>query len=600
MSGQSRSGRAARTRLGAAGAVLQCVLLAGAGVTWADSSQGARATGEPPADLVLRGGAIYTVDAARSWAEAVAVRGGRIVFVGTDDTVGALIGPATRVVELGGRFVMPGFHDSHLHPITGGMRTLRCELSGATSAAEAVDRVRAYAASHPNATWLMGRGWELPLFPEANPRKEALDAVVADRPVYLTSADGHSAWVNSKALELAGITAATPDPPLGRIERDPLTGEPTGCLREAAKPLVSRLLPETTQAERREGLVATAELAHRAGLVGLFDATVDPIELPVYRDLDREGKLKLHIGIGMYIDDEKPLGPQLEEITSLRRESWGQNVRITTAKIYEDGVIESATAALLAPYLGGDGSRGELIWDKARLDEAAIALDRAGLQLHFHAIGDRAIRACLDAVDAARIANGPRDRRPVLAHIELWDPADIPRLRTLGAIASFQPLWAWEDPYIKDLTLPILGPERSRWLYPIASVAATGAVLAGGSDWSVSSLVPLEGIEVAVTRRGPSEGPGPAWIPEERVPLATMLAAYTIGSAWAAYREHDTGSLEVGKSADLIVLDRNPFAIPPHEISETRVLLTLFAGEEVFRDAAAPPVMSTPTGNRLR
>ena len=570
--------------------VAACLAFAAVGAT---ASEPAAA----PADLVLTGGEVYTVDAARSWAEAVAIRAGRIVWVGSDDGAKAWIGPATRVVALGGRFVMPGFHDSHLHPITGGMRTLQCELSGAATAAEALERVKAYAAAHPEKQWLTGRGWELPLFPAANPRKELLDAVVPDRPVYLTAADGHNAWVNSKALALAGVTAATPDPPSGRIERDAATGEPSGCLRENAKALVSRLLPETTQAERAEGLARTVELAHRAGLVGLFDASVDAIELEVYRDLDRAGKLDLHIGIAMYVDPEKPLDPQLAEIVALRAQDWGPHVHLRSAKLFADGVIESGTAALLAPYLDRPGDRGGLEWDEAKLAEAAIALDRAGFQLHVHAIGDRAIRVTLDAVAAARRANGPRDRRPTLAHIELFDPADVPRFRSLGAVASFQPLWAWADPYIRDLTEPQLGPARSRWLYPIASVAATGAVIAGGSDWSVSSMVPLEGIEVAVTRRGPSEGSGPAWIPDERAGLPTMLAAYTIGSAYAAYNERETGSLEPGKSADLIVLDRNLFTIPPHEISETKVLLTLFAGREVFRDPALPvaaPPAKTP------
>ena len=265
--------------------VAACLVFAAVGAT---ASEPAAA----PADLVLTGGEVYTVDAARSWAEAVAIRGGRIVWVGSDDGAKAWIGPATRVVALGGRFVMPGFHDSHLHPITGGMRTLQCELSGAATAAEALERVQAYAAAHPERPWIVGRGWELPLFPAANPRKELLDAVVSDRPVYLTAADGHTAWVNSKALALAGVTAATPDPPSGRIERDPATGEPSGYLREDAKALVSRLLPETTQAERAEGLARTVELAHRAGLVGLFDASVDAIELPVYRDLDRAGQAR--------------------------------------------------------------------------------------------------------------------------------------------------------------------------------------------------------------------------------------------------------------------------------------------------------------------
>jgi predicted amidohydrolase YtcJ len=583
-----RSAFSIEQRINAMQVLVHHVKRVAACVAFAATSATAAAPPTGPADLVLTGGEVYTVDAARSWAEAVAIRDGRIVWVGGDDGAKAWIGAGTRVVALGGRFVMPGFHDSHLHPITGGMRTLQCELSGAATAAEALERVRAYAGAHPEMEWITGRGWELPLFPAANPRKELLDAVVPDRPVYLTAADGHNAWVNSKALALAGVTAATPDPPSGRIERDTATGEPSGCLRENAKALVSRLLPETTQAQRRAGLERTVDLAHRAGLVGLFDASVDPIELEVYRDLDRAGRLDLHVGIAMYVDPEKPLAPQLGEVVALRALDWGPHVHLRSVKLFADGVIESGTAALLAPYLDRGDDRGGLEWDPAKLAEAAIALDRAGFQLHVHAIGDRAIRVTLDAVEAARRANGPRDRRPTLAHIELFDPADVPRFRSLGAVASFQPLWAWADPYIRDLTEPQLGPARSRWLYPIASLAATGAVIAGGSDWSVSSMVPLEGIEVAVTRRGPSEGPGPAWLPDERVPLATMLAAYTIGSAYAAFNERSTGSLEAGKSADLIVLDRNPFAIPTHEISETKVLLTLFAGREVFRDPVLP------------
>ena len=544
--------------------------------------------GQKAADLVLSGGAIYTLDAARTWAQAVAIRGGRLVYVGTNDGAKTCVGPETRVIELGGRFVMPAFQDAHVHPVGAGVELGLCDLNGAKTVDELRERIVKYAADHPDRPWITGGGWDLPLFPAANPKKEMLDALVSDRPVLLVAADGHSSWANSKALELAGVTAATPDPPSGRIERDPATGQPSGTLRESATDLVARLVPPATAGDRVEGLKRAVELAHRVGLTGVFEASADAKALDAYRDLDRAGGLNLHVAVAQYVDPHAPLAPQVEALAARRAQDWGPHVRLTSAKLFVDGVIESGTAALLEPYVGRDGSRGELIWSEPRLTEAAVTLDRAGLQLHVHAIGDRAIRATLDAVEGAEKANGARDRRPTLAHIQLFDPADVPRFRALGVIASFQPLWAYADAYIVDLTEPQLGPTRSRWLYPIASVAATGAVLACGSDWSVSSLAPLEGIEVALTRRNPDEPPGPGWIPEERVDLRTMLAAYTIGPAYAAFREADTGSLEVGKSADLVVLDHNLFEVPSHQVSETKVLLTLFEGREVWRDPSAP------------
>lgn len=553
---------------------------------------------ERPADIAIVDAAVYTLDAARSWAEAVAVRDGRIVYVGSADGVRAWIGADTRVLDLDGRFVLPGFMDSHVHPISAGLELAACDLNGAKTADEVFERIRAYAAAHPEKKWIAGGGWDLPLFPDANPHKKLLDAIVPDRPVCLASADGHSVWVNSKALELAGVTKDTVDPADGRIERDAATGEPTGTLRESASDLVDKLLPQPDAAEQLAGLERAIERAHRFGLTGLFDASVDDDELESYRELDQAGRLNTWIGIAYYMDSEKPLAEQVEHLVALRRQKWGPHVRLASAKIFADGVIEAGTAALLEPYLKRGGSKGELTWSEDELRAAAIALDKAGIQLHVHAIGDRGIRATLDAIDAAIRANGPRDRRPTMAHIQLFSPSDIPRFRALGVTASFQALWAYADSYIKDLTEPYLGPERSRWLYPIRSMSKTGAVLAGGSDWSVSSLNPLDAIEVAVTRHGPSDAAGESWIPDERVDLPTMIAAYTMGSAYAAFRENECGSIEVGKSADLLVLDRNLFAIPSEEISDTKVLLTLFQGREVWREPSFGVSAQSETARR--
>ncbi len=601
------------------------------------ASTGAHAA--QPADLVLRHGAIYTVDASRSWAEAVAISGSRLVFVGADRDAAAYVGPTTRVVDLGGRFVLPGFHDSHVHLLSGGVELGQCDLNGSKDAAEVLARVKACSAARPDARWIIGGGWDLPLFTQANPNKKLLDEIVPDRPVFLSAADGHSTWVNSKALEIAGITRATTDPPRGRIERD-AAGNPSGTLREAAADLVEEHLPETTAAERMEGLRRGVERAHGFGIVAAQEASAGAESLATFRALDAAGELNLRVSVANYVDPEKGTA-QVAEFVKRRDDLDGRNdptgksaphVRAATAKIFADGVIEAGTAALLAPYLGErgkDGWRGELEIAPERFGEIATALDAAGFQIHVHAIGDRAIRAALDALEAARKANGPRDARPLLAHIQLFDPADIPRFRRLGVVADFQPLWAYADPYIVDLTEPQLGPERSRWLYPMGSLARSGAVLAAGSDWSVSSLDPLQAIEVAVTRcdpdapsekgseglaqatgsaagahtkepsgalRNPSETP---WIPEERLDLPTILAAYTIGGAYASFEEKESGSLEAGKLADLIVLDRNLFEIPPSEISEAKVLATMFEGRIV--SGALPteaPKAASNGGNR--
>lgn len=533
-----------------------------------------------PADLVLRNARIYTVDAARSWAEALALRGERIVYVGTAAGAAAFVAPATRVVDLGGKLLLPGFHDRHVHPISGGVELLQCDLNGSKDKAEVLARVRSCAAALGDRPWLQGGGWDLPLFPDGIADRRELDAILPDRPAILHSADGHSAWVNSRALELAGITATTPDPPRGRIERD-ATGAPIGTLREAAAGLLDPFLPEETAAERLAGLRLAVARAHGFGIVAVTEANGAPGFLDTYDELDRAGELGLRVVVSQSLTASAGTAG-IPALVRARAAAHAPHVRATAVKLFADGVIEGGTAALLEPYVGRDGS-GIPNWTAEKLREAIVALDRERFQIHVHAIGDRAIRDTLDALAAARAAHGNRDARPLLAHIQLFHPRDIPRFRELGAVALFQPLWAWFDPYIRDLTEPYLGPERSRWLYPLRSMAATGAALAAGSDWSVSSMNPLEAIEVALTRCDAALAScDKPWLPDERVDLATMLAAYTIGGAYAAFEERDSGSLEAGKLADFIVLDRDLFAIPPGEISDARVLLTVFEGRPVF------------------
>jgi predicted amidohydrolase YtcJ len=537
-----------------------------------------------PADLVLHHAAVYTVWPSRPWVEAVAIRDGRLVFVGDEAGVGRFIGRATKVVDLAGRMVLPGFQDNHAHPLSGGLELGECNLYSARTPAEVEGVIRAYAAQHPDLEWIRGNGWQLPVFPGANPRRELLDRLVPDRPAFFYAADGHSAWVNSKALALAGITRRTPDPENGRIERDG-RGNPSGTLRESAIALVAKLLPEYNIQERIGAARRALAEANRFGITSITDADAGPAYLEAYRALDDRGQLTARLSVALHVESN-PIAGETSRLVELRRRYTGARLAPNTVKFFVDGVIEARTAALLAPYLGHGTETGTLNYAPEDLAARVTALDREGFQIHVHAIGDRAIRVALDALEQARHENGPRDARPVIAHLELFDPADIPRFRKLGVIACFQPFWAQADDYIRDLTLPVLGPARSRWIYPIESLLNSGAVVVGGSDWTVSTLNPLDAIQVALTRRGIDDPPGPAWIPEERADLPRMLGAYTINAAYANRMERETGSLEPGKLADLIVLDRNLFDVPRTDLHQARVLWTLLEGREVWRDSS--------------
>jgi predicted amidohydrolase YtcJ len=555
------------------------------------------ACGGPHADLVLRGALVQTMDERRPTAEAVAIHHGRIVYVGPEAGVAAWIGPATRILDLPGRLILPGFHDTHVHTVTGGMRLALCDLADADSRDALARLVARCAAAAGDRPWVTGGGWQLPLFPDGNAPARLLDSLIPDRPVYLRSADGHSAWVNSRALALAGVTAATADPPGGRIERD-RNRAPSGTLRETAMGLVARHVPPPTEEELLRGLERGLAMAARLGITTLHEASADEPILRAYAAADSLGLLTARVIVSLRVDTDQ--GPeQVARLAELRRRYAGGRVDPAAAKIFLDGVIEGGTAALLEPYLDRPGYRGELYAAPDHLEALVGALAAEGFKVHIHAIGDRAIRVAFDAFAAQRARDGGRGRRHLMAHIQLFDPADIPRFAELGVVASFQPLWAYEDSYIRDLTVPRLGPERSRWLYPIRSVVETGAIVAGGSDWAVTSMDPLEAIQVAVTRRALDDSTGPAWLPDERIALATALRLYTLGGALAGDLERTTGSIEVGKAADLVVLSENLFALPAHRIRYARPMLTLLEGRVVYEDPLLA-ARSTPTASASR
>jgi len=545
----------------------------------------AACSGPEPADLVLWGGIVRTMDEAISTASAVAVRDGRIIYVGDDAGASGLVGGDTEVVELAGRMVLPGFHDTHVHPASGGIELGDCDLNPADTRADVLRIVGECAARAPEGAWVRGGGWQLPLFPDGAPSKELLDSLVPDRPAYLTSADAHSAWVNSLALETAAVTATTPDPPPDGIVVRATDGSPQGTLRESAMGLVGRHVPAHTAAEVGAGLERGLAMAAEFGITTVHEASADESFLRAYAEVERAGSLTARAIVSLRVDPSRGT-EQVSELVALRDGYGSELVRPVAAKVFLDGVIEGGTAALLEPYVDRPGWRGEINVPANMLPALVAALDSAGFKVHIHAIGDRAIRAALDAIEERRARDGGAGPRHILAHIQLFDPADVPRFAELGVVASFQPLWAYEDSYIRDLTEPRLGPARSRWLYPIRSLVESGAVVAAGSDWSVTSMNPLLAMETAIRRVNPRLDEGEAWLPEERVTLDQIVRAYTVGGALAADMETETGTVSVGKLGDLVVLERDLYAIDPTEISDVRVDVTVLEGRVVYRRPA--------------
>ena len=540
---------------------------------------------DPAADLVFLSGSVYTVDPERSWAEAVAVRDGAIAAVGSDVEIRRRIGPATRVVELGGRMLLPGFHDAHIHPVSAGLDSLECPLSGLDSVEAILSRVRDCAASGTRrGEWLVGSGWDVSLFPDGNAPKALLDEIAPDFPIALTDENGHAVWVNSRALGLAEVGRETPDPPAGVIERDPATAEPSGTLLESAAELVFRRGPPVSEARLAEAARLAVRKLNSVGITSAVDAAVGEPQLRAYRSLADAGQLSVRVvacleyGTSLVVDTS-----EVEELISRRGDYRRERLDPGCIKLFADGVLEGETAALLEPYVGRPGYLGEANFEPGELREIVTRFDAEGLQIHIHAIGDAAVRAALDSFEAARAANGPSDNRHNIAHLQLIHPDDISRFAELGVLANFQAIWAYPDDYVMKLNLPVIGEERLRWMYPLGSVHRAGGRLVLGTDWNVTPPDALPGIEVGLLRRDPTGEIRGALTPGERVDLATLIEAYTANGAFVMHQEDVTGSIEVGKAADLVVLERNLFEIPPEEIGEVRVLETLVDGRTVYR-----------------
>jgi predicted amidohydrolase YtcJ len=453
-----------------------------------------------------------------------------------------------------------------------------------------LDRIAGYAADHPDEAWVVGGGWAMEHIPGGGPRREDLDAVVPDRPVFLMNRDVHGAWVNSMALERAGITRDTPDPADGRIERDPASGEPSGALHEgAAYSFQDRFVPTPSRQEWERAILEGQNHLHALGITGWQDAWVTPATLDAYRSLTASGELTARVVGALWWDRHRELG-QIEEFLTQRESGTvpspvGAGFHPTSVKIMTDGVLENYTGALLEPYCDGCGghsdNHGLSYVERDLLAAAVTELDRLGFQVHMHAIGDRAVRNALDAVEAARAANGPSDQRHHIAHIQVVQPDDVPRFRELGVVANAQPYWAQMEPQMEELTLPFLGRGRADLQYPFGDLLRSGATIAMGSDWSVTTANPLEEIEVAVTRVDPENRDNAPFLPEQALPLQVALAAFPAGSAYVNHDE-DGGWLGVDRRADLAVIDRNLFAPSSGPVGDAHVDLTVASGRVVY------------------
>lgn len=532
--------------------------------------------------MLLTGAQIWTGAGPVISTGTVAVDGDRIATV--TDGPPPLRASASDVLELEGHTIVPGFQDAHCHPTHGGLRRLGCDLTEADGRQACIEAVSAYAFANPDLDWIIGGGWRMPHFPGGTPRREDLDSVVPDRPVFLVNADGHGAWVNTRALELASVTEATPDPVDGRVERD-ASGAASGTLHEGAMDLVRRRMPAAGPARLAHAVIAGQRHLHALGITALTDAWVGPDDLAAYQALADRGALTARITAALWWDRERGL-EQIDDLVAQRAATRGDRLVASTVKIMQDGVIENGTAAMLDPYLDRDGrmtsNTGLRYVDPALLCEAVTRLDALGFQVHVHAIGDAAIRDALDAFAAARRASGAGERHTI-AHLQVIHPDDLPRFAELGVIANAQPYWAQLEAQMIDLSLPVLGPARADLQYPWASLLANGATLAFGSDWPVSTADPLWGIEVAIDRTDPEHRERTPFLPEQRISLDSALHAATRGSARVHGLDRTTGAVAPGMVADLAVLDGPLFGLDASAPADLRVALTMVGGEVVHQ-----------------
>jgi predicted amidohydrolase YtcJ len=567
-----------RFRIPCAAVPLAWALLLSA--TAAHAQQSARVA---PADILIVHAKIYTVDEKKPWAQSLAIRKGKIIAVGTDEQVGRFRGIGSKMIDAGGRLVLPGFTDCHIHLLDGGLSLTRANLEGAKDVADIQNRLRAYAAQHPADKWILGHGWNYAMFaPETLPNKKYLDELFSDRPVYLEGYDGHTSWANSKALALAGIARSTPNPLNGEIVRDPATGEATGALKESAADLLTEVLPKPTEVERLTALRAALKWANQNGLTRAHSAGGEFEQLDLLQELREEKQLSVRLHIAYNVSPPELRPEDLTAIEAARKKFHDEWLDVNSVKFFMDGVVESHTAAFFEPYTDNPSTKGSLFWDPEKYKSAVDELDKKGLQLYTHANGDYAVRTALDAYEFAEQKNHTKDHRNRVEHIETITATDIPRFGKLGVIASMQPLHAYPDEDTLDVWARNIGPERASRAWVWKSIALHGGHYAFGSDWPVVTLNPWEGIQTAVTRQTQEGKPAAGFVPSQKLTVAQAIEGYTLEAAYAGHLEKTEGSLEIGKVADVIMVDRNVFEIDAHTIDQTKVVLTIAGGKIVY------------------
>ena len=547
------------------------------------------------ADTILTNAKVYTVDKNKSWAEAVVIKDGKIAFVGDTAQAQEMAGPETETIDLDGKLLLPSFQDAHAHFANGGVSYTGCPVYDLPDLETVLSEIEKCVTENPDAEIIRGYGWTIDQFDDGlPPSKELLDAIESNRPLVFGDADGHALWANSKAFELYGITKDTPNPKGGKIERDRETGEIRGTVHEeSAMNLIRNKWPAFTDDDIISGIRIAQDLYHSLGITAASEAIVK-LEgrdgyraLPALKAMNDSGELKIHVIAALLWNAEDSID-QLETFKSARDSYSDGKLHVETIKFWADGVVETHTAMMLDFYADLPNSRGFMMVPRNQLMEGVRLADAAGFQAHIHTIGDATARYALDAVEATWEANGRRDARHQVTHAQFVHPNDLVRFAALDVGVSFQPFWAYEDDYITYYTLPRVGPERIKWSYPIGALMENGTKVAFSSDWPVSSANPFWGIETAITRLDPFTGEGEVFLPEQRINLEQAVEAYTINAAHLNMLDATTGSIEVGKSADLIVLDQNLFEIPVSDISDTKVLMTMFEGEVVYTDPDSP------------
>jgi predicted amidohydrolase YtcJ len=542
------------------------------------------------ADVILIHARIYTVNASQPWAEALAIRDGKILAIGKNDEISHYRGASTKVIDGNGHLVLPGFTDCHVHFMDGSFSLQQVNVEYAKNLEQVQQQIKSYAEAHANDAWVLGRGWSYPIFPPSGmPDRKQLDAVVPDRPAYIEGYDGHTWWANTKALAAAHITKDTADPPGGTIVRDPATGEATGAIKEdAADAIVRRAIPVPSRDKKLQALRAGLKHANELGITrvhvmgGVNVGAGDVADAELLEELRRNNQLTVRFYLAYRFDPPEVTAHQLDEIEKARQKYHDDWIAAGGVKFFLDGVIETHTAAMLAPYSNAPDLSGSLLWDPEKYKNFVTELDRRGIQIFTHAIGDRAIRLALDAYENASSKNGTKDARHRVEHIENPSAADIPRFGQLGVIASMQPLHAYPDDDTLKSWLPAVGPERAARAWPWHSIQDRGGVLAFGSDWPVVTLSPWPGLQNAVTRQTTEGEPEGGWIPSERISLADAIKGYTLDAAFAGHREKMEGSIEAGKVADLIIVSQNIFEIDPHQLIDTKVVMMMVGGRVVY------------------